>query len=45
MREPSECLEEKHAANPLPGTPIDGVFCTGKNKVVKITRSSSELVL
>jgi hypothetical protein len=30
MREPSERLEEKHAANPLRGTPTVGAFGTGK---------------
>jgi hypothetical protein len=44
MTEPSECLEEKHATNP-PCAPTIGVFCTGKNRVVKIAHSSSEVVL
>jgi hypothetical protein len=30
MREPSEHPEEKYAANPLPDTPIVGVFFTSK---------------
>jgi hypothetical protein len=30
---------------PLPGVPTISVFCTDKNIVVKITRSSSEMVL
>jgi hypothetical protein len=30
---------------PLPGVPTIGVFCINKNKVAKITRSSSEVVL
>jgi hypothetical protein len=30
---------------PVPGAPIIGVFCTGKNRVVKITHSSSKMVL
>jgi hypothetical protein len=30
---------------PLLGTPIVTVFCTCKNKVIKITRFSSEVVL
>jgi hypothetical protein len=30
---------------PLPDTPTVGVFYTGKNRVVKIVRSSSEMVL
>jgi hypothetical protein len=30
---------------PLPNTPTVSVFCTGMNRVVKITRSSSKMVL
>jgi hypothetical protein len=30
---------------PLPNVPTIGVFCTSKNRVVKIVRSSSEVVL
>jgi hypothetical protein len=45
MKEPSEHLEEKCAANPLPDAPTIGIFCTGKNRVVKITHSSSDIVL
>jgi hypothetical protein len=44
MRELSECLKEKHTANPHPGTPTVSVFCIGKNRVVKIAHSRSELV-
>jgi translation initiation factor 6 (eIF-6) len=29
----------------LPGMPTIGVFCTGKNRMVKIARSSSKMVL
>jgi hypothetical protein len=30
---------------PLSNAPTIGVFCIGKNRVVKITRSSSDVVL
>jgi hypothetical protein len=43
---PSECLEEKHTANPPSGsTNCQCFFCIGKNSVVKIAHSSSEIVL
>jgi hypothetical protein len=45
MREPTEHPEEKHATNLLPGVQTVGVFCTDKNRVVKIECSSSDVVL
>jgi hypothetical protein len=30
--------------HPPPGAPTVGVFCTGKNRVVKIVRSSTDVV-
>jgi hypothetical protein len=38
-------LEEKHAANPPFLATNCWFFCTGKNRVFKIARSSSEVVL
>jgi hypothetical protein len=43
--EPSECLDEKHATNPPFRCANYLIFCTGKNKVIKITCFSSEMVL
>jgi hypothetical protein len=45
MMEPSEHREEKYAANPPSGTATVSVFYTGKNRVIKIAHSSSEMVL
>jgi hypothetical protein len=44
--EPSKHLEEKHTANPPScHANCQCFFCTGKNRVVKIAYSSSEVVL
>jgi hypothetical protein len=45
MMEPLDQLEESMLQIPLRGVPTVSVFCTSKNKVVKITHSSSEVVL
>jgi hypothetical protein len=43
--EPSERLEEEHNVNPPSWRANYQCFYTGKNRVVKITRSSSKMVL
>jgi hypothetical protein len=45
MMEPSERLEENHATNLPTWRQLSVFFCTGKNRVVKITHSSFEMVL
>jgi hypothetical protein len=41
----SQMLSYEHCVDSQSGSSFVGVFCTGKNRVVKITHSSSEMVL